>query len=147
MRGIYRLVLFTVLSQSVSTKVFALELKTERDKLNYALGFQAGRVLSRHSVPFKSKPFLEGVKDGHSGKRDRLELAKAQKCLDVLVGPAEPTVRVLSIPARDEAPPGNAIVPAQTAPIEDLVEPVTEPTPAEVKQATTNYLRRRVRGR
>jgi FKBP-type peptidyl-prolyl cis-trans isomerase FklB len=76
--------IISLLCTSLSLSAFAsesVELKTEQDKINYAVGLQIGGDFKQHNVPLNDKALLKGVIDAISGDKPQLSEDEMQQVL------------------------------------------------------------------
>ena len=79
-----KLLVTTLLCTGLSASALAgesIELKTEQDKINYAVGHQIGGDFKQHNVNLNDPALIQGVKDALSGGKAQLSDEEMQKTL------------------------------------------------------------------
>src|SRR3990167_5203338 len=64
-----------------ATAFAAAPLKTEQDKLSYAMGYETGRAFKSHQMDVKPDIYMLGMQAGMSGKAAQLSEAEMEKTL------------------------------------------------------------------
>ena len=64
-----------------SSALAATTLKSEQDRLSYAMGATTGMAFKTHNIPVSASMFVEGLKDSMNGKKLLLSEAQIKKAL------------------------------------------------------------------
>ncbi|MEY4591396.1 MAG: hypothetical protein RIR18_291, partial [Pseudomonadota bacterium] len=80
MKCIITSLLYTSLSFSAIAGE-AVELKSEQDKINYAVGHQIGGDFKQHNVPLNDKALVKGVMDAIAGLNPQINQDEMQQLL------------------------------------------------------------------
>lgn len=60
----------------------AVPLKTQQDKLSYAIGASTGKVFKQHDIQINVSAFASGLKDGVTGSKTQMSDAQIQTALN-----------------------------------------------------------------
>jgi len=76
----------TLLGASMAASVMvaqaAVPLKTQQDKLSYAMGASTGKVFKQHNIQINVSAFAAGLKDGITGSKAQMTDAEIQAALN-----------------------------------------------------------------
>ncbi len=78
------IILFVVTAVSIGSAHGQVELKDDKDKVSYSVGFQVGSDFKQQGMEIKPEIFLEGVKDSLAGEKPLMSLEEIQTTLMAL---------------------------------------------------------------